>query len=90
MATHDVDPTRVDLVFEIVSSQKVCVTITSQTKVVSYHDQHLEDDFISLIVDIFGHLHQQSSDFLHQCANMAWLVKGSKGPLLLIILSFYR
>jgi hypothetical protein len=28
--------------------------------------------------------------FLHQCANMTWSMKGSGGPLLLIICSFYR
>jgi hypothetical protein len=69
--THDVDLTHVNLVFQIVSSQKVATTITSQAKVVSYRNQHLENDFIFLIVEIFGYLHQQVNDFLHQCANMA-------------------
>jgi hypothetical protein len=88
--THDVDLTHVDLVFGIASSQKVAMTITAQAKVMSYRDRHFEDDFISLIIEIFGYLHQQVNDFLHQCANMAWLTKGSRGPLLLIICSFYR
>ncbi len=54
------------------------------TKVVSYHDQHLEDDLILLVIEIFACLHQHD-DFLHQCANMAWLAKGS-GSLHLLIL----
>jgi hypothetical protein len=65
------------------------VTIVAQAKVVSYHDQHLEDDFIPLIMKTFGCLHQEANDFFHRCANMAWLVKGSKGPPLSILRSFY-
>jgi hypothetical protein len=59
--------------------------IANQAKVVSNHDQHLENDFIDpLVVKIFGCLHQ------HQCANMAWLAKGSRGPPLSIMCSSYR
>jgi len=51
--------------------------IATQAKVLSNHNQHLEDDFINpLTVEIFGCLHQQTYDFLHQCANMVWLGKG--------------
>ncbi len=59
------------------------------TKVLSYRDQHLEDDLILLIIEIFGCLHQHVDDFLHQCANMAWLAMGSGGLLLLILCSFF-
>jgi len=50
----------------------------------------LEDDFIHLAIKMFGNLHQQANKFFHWCANMAWLVKGTRGPLLSIIRSFYR
>jgi hypothetical protein len=56
------------------------VAATIATKVVSYCDQHLEDDLILLVIEIFGCLHQHVDDFFHQCANMAWLAKGSRGP----------
>jgi hypothetical protein len=65
------------------------MTITIQTKVVLYRDQH-PNDFIPLIIEIFECLHQQADNFFHQCANMAWLMKGFKGPPLLILRSFYR
>ncbi len=59
-------------------------------KVVSYCDQHLKDDLILLVIKIFGCLHQHVDDFLHQCANMAWLAKGFGGLPLSILCSFYR
>jgi hypothetical protein len=31
--------------------------IATQEKVMSYYDQHLEDNFISLVIDIFECLH---------------------------------
>jgi len=55
--TPNADSTHVDFVFGIACSQKVVATITVQTKVVSYHDQHPKDDFISLIIEMFGCLH---------------------------------
>jgi hypothetical protein len=84
------DSTHADLILWIDSSWGVVVMIVVQEKVVSYHDQHLEDDFIFLIVKIFECLHQQANDFLHWCANMAWSMKGFGGPLLSILCSFYR
>lgn len=41
------------------------MTIVAEAKAVPCHDQHLEDDFIPLVVDIFGYLHQQVDNFLH-------------------------
>jgi hypothetical protein len=64
--------------------------ITIQAKVVSYCDKHLDNDFISLAIKMLGCLHHHINNFLHQCVNMTWSTKGSKGPLLLIIHSFYR
>jgi hypothetical protein len=65
--------------------------IATQAKVLSNHDRRLEDDFIyPLAVEIFGCLHQQTYDFLHQCANMVWLGKGFGDPPLSIICSSYR
>ncbi len=56
----------------------------------SYRNQHPKDDFIPLVVKIFGCLHQHVDNFLHQCANMAWSTKGSKGFSLSILHSYYK
>jgi hypothetical protein len=66
------------------------VAATIATKLVSYHDQHLEDDLILLVIEIYGCLHQHVDDLLHQCANKAWLAKGFGGLPLFILCSFYR
>jgi hypothetical protein len=68
----------------------MAMTIATRAKVLSYHDQHLEDDFILLAIEIFGCLHHQVDDFFHQCVNITWLAKGFEGPSLLILRSFYR
>jgi hypothetical protein len=51
-----VDSIHADLVSLGASFGGVAMTIAAHAKVVSYHDQHLEDDFIFL-VEIFGYLH---------------------------------
>jgi hypothetical protein len=65
-----------DLISRTISSLKVVVMIIVQAKVVLYYDKHPKDDFILLIVEIFGCFHQHTNDFLHHCANMAWSMKG--------------
>ncbi len=58
-----VDPTHANFVSQTTYSQGVDATITTQTKIVSHCDQHHEDDFIFLVVEIFGCLHQHAYDF---------------------------
>jgi len=53
-----VNPIHVDIISQVASSQEMVVTIIAHAKVVSYHDRHHEDDFISWVVEIFGCLHQ--------------------------------
>jgi hypothetical protein len=50
-----INPTHATLVLQVVFFQGVA---GAQAKVVSYRDQHFKDDFIPLIVKIFGCLHQ--------------------------------
>jgi len=68
----------------------VIVTNVAQTKIASYCDRHLENDFIFLTIEIFKCLHQQANDFFHGCANITWSLKGFKSPPLSIIHLFYR
>jgi hypothetical protein len=50
--------THANLVSRDISSKGIMATmIIVQAKVVSYHNQHLEDDFIPLAIEIFGCLH---------------------------------
>jgi hypothetical protein len=46
-----------DLVSWAASSRGMAMMIATQEKVMSYYDQHLEDNFISLVIDIFECLH---------------------------------
>jgi hypothetical protein len=64
--------------------------ITTQAMIMSYYNQHLKDDFIPLIIEIFICLHQQVNNFFHRFANMAWSMKGFRSFPLVIICSFYR
>jgi hypothetical protein len=48
-----VDPTHADFASQIAFSQGITAMIVIRAKVVSYHDQDPEDDFIPLIVRIF-------------------------------------
>jgi hypothetical protein len=78
------------LVLWVVSFREVATMMLAQTKEVFYHDRHLEDMFIPLAIKVFGCMHQQIDNFFHQCANMAWITKGSTSPLLVILCVFYR
>jgi hypothetical protein len=49
-----------------------------------YHDRLLTNMFFVLVVEIFGCLHQQTDEFHHQYANMAWGVKYIRDPRLLV------
>jgi hypothetical protein len=55
----------------------------------SYHKQHPIDQFLLLVIQVFGCLHKQVNVFLHNCANAIWSFKGTKGPPLFIYLGFF-
>ncbi len=65
------------------------MTSVAQTKIASYCDRHLENDFIFLTIEIFKCLRQQANDFFYRRANITWSLKGFKSPLSIIHL-FYR
>ncbi len=83
-----VDPTHANFVLQA-SFWGVAATIAIQTRL-WHRNWHHEDDFIALAVKISGCLHQQTNDLLHWCANMAWSMKGFRGPPISIICSFYK
>jgi hypothetical protein len=55
-----------------------------------YDNQFSTDIFIHLIIEVFGCLHQQVDEFFHQCANMVWGVKDTRGLPLLVLRAFYK
>ncbi len=55
-----------------------------------YYNRYPTDVFFLLAIEVFGYLHQQADIFFHRCANMAWIVKGTKGSFLLMLRSFYQ
>lgn len=51
---------------------------------------HAINMFFPLAIEVFECIHQQAYDFLHICASMAWLPKGTNGLPLIILRVFYR
>jgi hypothetical protein len=49
------------------------------------------DQFLVLVIHVFGCLLKQNDMFLHDCANVIWSLKGPKGPQFLSqLLSFVK
>jgi hypothetical protein len=84
-----VDLTCANFISQVISSWGMIATIATQAKVISYCDQHFEDDFITLVVEIFGCLQQQMETFFYQCANRSCVTKNFRG-ILSILCSFYK
>jgi hypothetical protein len=78
-----INPTLVDLVLQVVFYQGTFVTITLQATIKLYCNRHLGDVFLSLVIEIFGCLHEHVENFFHRCANMAWSIKGFGGEALI-------
>jgi hypothetical protein len=85
-----VNPTRVDLVSQTTSLDKVVAKMVTQAKEGFYHDHHPINTFFPLAIEVFECIHQQAYDFLHICASMAWSPKGTNGLPLIILRAFYR
>ncbi len=66
-----INPTLVYLILQVVFYQGIVVIITLQATIKLYCNQHLGDMFFSLIIEVFGCLHEHVKNFLHRCANMA-------------------
>jgi hypothetical protein len=55
-----------------------------------YQDQQPTNTFFPLAIEVFGCLHQHANYFFHQFVSMTWSAKGTDGPLLTVLCSFYR
>jgi len=56
----------------------------------TYQDKYPTNLFFPLAIEVFECLHQQVDNFLHCCANMAWVAKGLRGLSLSILHAFSR
>jgi hypothetical protein len=72
----------------IFATQKFVTFGAVQAKEKSYHDQHPTNQFLPLIVEVFGCLHKQAYVFLHDCANATWSFKRPKGPPTFVFVTF--
>jgi hypothetical protein len=78
-----------NVISQVTLSWGMATTIVVHAKVVSYCDRCFEDDFILLVVEIFGCLHQQMNNFLHQFVNITWSAKSSRA-FFSILCPFYK
>jgi hypothetical protein len=72
----------------IFATQKLVAFNVVQAKEKSYHDQHPSDQFLPLIIEVFGCLHKQAYVFLHYLANAIWSFKRPKGPPIFVFVTF--
>jgi hypothetical protein len=73
----------------IFTTQRFVTFDAIQGKEKSYRDQHPTDQFIPLVVEVFGCLHKQAYVFLHDHANAIWSLKRLKGPPIFVLVSFF-
>ncbi len=83
-------PIQVVMVFQVASFCRVATMVAAQVKEGFYHNWHSENVFLPLAIEVFGCLHQQANNFLHQCAIMVWLTKDTCGPPLVVLCAFYK
>ncbi len=79
------NPTQADLFPWSCATQRFGTFNTTQTKKWSYHDRHLADQFLLLVMEVFGCLHM----FLHNCANAIWSLKGLKKKFIFVLVIFF-
>jgi hypothetical protein len=60
----------------------------AQAKERSHCNQHPIDQFLPLVMEVFGCLHKQIDVFLHNCANAIWSSKGVESLSLFVLVTF--
>jgi len=64
-----VDPMQMDLLPWFCATQRFVTFNAPQAKERSYHNWHPTEQFLLLIIEIYGGLHKHVEVFLHNCAN---------------------
>jgi hypothetical protein len=70
--------------FRFCTTQGFVAFNTTQTQKMTYYNQHLIDQFLPLVIEVFGCLHKQTDVFLQDCADAIWSFKRPKGPPLFL------
>jgi hypothetical protein len=78
----------VDLVPQFYATQRFVVFKVVEAKEQNYHDWHLIDQFVLLVVEVFGCLHKHLNVFLYDHAKAIWSLRGPKGLHFFVLLTF--
>ncbi len=70
------------------TTQKFATSNAFQAKEMNYCNQHPNDQFFPLAIEIFWCLHKHVDVFLHECANAIWSLKRPKGPPFFVLVTF--
>jgi hypothetical protein len=75
---------------QVDSIQGFATSNVAQTKERSYRTQHPTNQFLLLTIEIFDYLYKHVNEFLHDCANAIWSLKGLEGPHLSTLVIFFH
>ncbi len=84
------NPTRANLLPWSCATRGFVTSNATQTEKQSYRDRHLTNQFLPLVVEVFGCLHKQADMFLHNCANAIWSLKRLEGLPLPVLVTFLQ
>jgi hypothetical protein len=82
--------TQVDLLPQSCATQGFVTSDVVQAKKRNYHNQRPINQFLPLAIEVFGCLHKHANVFLHDCVNAIWSLKGTKGPHLSTLVTFFH
>jgi hypothetical protein len=80
----------VDLFPQPYTIQRFVASDATQTKEKNYCDWQPIDQFVPLVIKVFGCLHKQVDVFLHNCANAIWSLRRLEGFPLSILVTFLQ
>jgi hypothetical protein len=84
------DPMWANLLPQPCATQGFVAFDAIQIKERSYHNRHPIDQFLPLVIEIFGCLHKHVNVFLDNYANAIWSLKGTKNLHLSTLFTFSR
>jgi hypothetical protein len=83
------NPTQVYLLPQSYRTQGFANSNAIQAKEMNYRNQHPTNQFLPLVIEVFGCLHKHVDIFLYDCANAIWSLKGlEEGPHLSTLITF--
>jgi hypothetical protein len=80
--------TWVDLLPRSCTTQGFVISNAVQANEASYRDWPLANQFLPLVMEVFGCLHKHAYVFLHNCVSAIWSLKGLESPPLFVLITF--